>query len=562
VAPLIVLLILLGAAAIFFVLPRVSAGYLSSYAMHNDLATGFTDRVELGQIGQIQQSSAVAMHIQIDGDTTGAFNLKWRGVTLNVFDGRAWSNSHEPHLAPRLPDGRFALWPAQSGVPLPKRISGPQENQFHENLSLENRIQRTETPEKAHLIHYRVLMEPIGTNVFFLAPTPNYLQGHYRLISMDRGGAVLNLDPEHPVSSYEAWSDIARPAAAELRTASGNYPLDMQFEYLQLPQLDPRIPQLAGSITAGAKNNYDKAAALEKYLLTHFTYTLQLSRTPPNDPLAEFLFTRKQGHCEYFAASMAVMLRTVGIPSRVVNGFRVNEFNDVTSQYVVRDSDAHSWVEAYFPGYGWVSFDPTPGGPDQPHTTWARIMLYVDAMQTFWRERVIEYDASQQVALGAQAITSGRSSFFRLRRWMRQQYAALLAGARHAQGGMADSGKRWTLTAAAVLAFVLFIVLLTNAPSLWHAILRQRLAAHPEKAPGRAAELWYERMLRNLERQGWRKLPSQTPGEFAERIETETLREQVGRFTLHYEWARFGGSAEDASRLPALYENVVASTRR
>jgi len=88
------------------------------------------------------------------------------------------------------------------------------------------------------------------------------------------------------------------------------------------------------------------------------------------------------------------------------------------------------------------------------------------------------------------------------------------------------------------------------------------LAAHPEKAPGRAAELWYERMLRNLERQGWRKLPSQTPGEFADRIETETLREQVGRFTLHYEWARFGGSAEGASRLPALYENVVASTRR
>ena len=97
-------------------------------------------------------------------------------------------------------------------------------------------------------------------------------------------------------------------------------------------------------------------------LLTHFTYTLQLSRTPPSDPLAEFLFIRKQGHCEYFAAAMAVMLRTQGIPSRVVNGFRPNEFNDVTSQYVVRDSDAHSWVEAYFPGHGWVSFDPHPVG--------------------------------------------------------------------------------------------------------------------------------------------------------------------------------------------------------
>ena len=87
-SPLIVVQILIGAAAIFFVLPRVSAGYLSSYAIRNELATGFSDRVELGQIGQIQQSSAVVMHIQIDGDKDGAFNLKWRGVTLNVFDGR------------------------------------------------------------------------------------------------------------------------------------------------------------------------------------------------------------------------------------------------------------------------------------------------------------------------------------------------------------------------------------------------------------------------------------------------------------------------------------------
>ncbi len=196
------------------------------------------------------------------------------------------------------------------------------------------------------------------------------------------------MDADHPVSSFEGWSDISRPDAAALRTAAGKYPLDVQLEYLQLPALDSRIPQLAASITATAKTDYDKAAAIERYLLTHFTYTLQLSRTPPSDPIAEFLFTRKQGHCEYFAAAMAVMLRALGIPSRVVNGFRGSEFNDLTSEYVVRDSDAHSWVEAYFPGYGWVSFDPTPGGPGQPHTAWDRAMLYVDAMESFWREWV------------------------------------------------------------------------------------------------------------------------------------------------------------------------------
>ena len=109
--------------------------------------------------------------------------------------------------------------------------------------------------------------------------------------------------------------------------------------------------------------------------MTNFGYTLEMSRVAPADPLADFLFVRKQGHCEYFASSMAIMLRTLGIPSRVVNGFRTSEFNDVTGNYVVRASSAHSWVEAYFPGQGWVSFDPTPGGVPGGVTGWGRAAL-------------------------------------------------------------------------------------------------------------------------------------------------------------------------------------------
>lgn len=529
-APLIVLLILIGAAAIFFLLPRVSAGYLSAYSFRNELATGFSDRVELGQIGQIQQSTAVVMHVHIDGDKNGGFDLKWRGVTLNQFDGHIWSNSHEPHLAPRLPDGRFALWGGQS----PPGGS-------------------------LHALHYHVLMEPTGTNVFFLLPKPMTLAGHYRLVSVDNSGAVLDLDAEHPVASYEGWSDVSRPSPAELRAAVETYPQEVELENLQLPRLDSRVRQLAETITQGAKDNYDKAAAIQNYLLTHFGYTLQLSRTRPADPIAEFLFTRKQGHCEYFAASMAVMLRTLGIPSRVVNGFRANEFNDVTSQYVVRESDAHSWVEAYFPGYGWVSFDPTPAGPGQPRTAWDRMLLYADAMQTFWREWVIEYNVGQQVELSAHAIGSSRKSFFRMRRWARLRYEELLAGARHLQTRATSSLARWAVIGA---AGILLLLLLMNGPRLWRSLLRHRLAAHPEKAPSTAAELWYGRMAGSLARKGWRKLPTQTPGEFARRIESETVREEVTRFTFHYHWARFGGSTEDARMLPSLYQNVVASTRR
>src|SRR5581483_248993 len=98
-------------------------------------------------------------------------------------------------------------------------------------------------------------------------------------------------------------------------------------------------------------------------------------------------------------SAMAVMLRSVGIPSRVVNGFAGGEFNDLTSQYVIRASDAHSWVEAYFPGKGWVEFDPTPPGNFQTPGRWDRLMLYMDAMSSFWREWVINYDLGHQLRL-------------------------------------------------------------------------------------------------------------------------------------------------------------------
>jgi len=528
-SPLIVLLILLGAGLIFFLLPRVSSGYLNAYARSSDLATGFSDRVQLGQIGQIQQSSAVVMHIRIDGDNRGAFDLKWRGVALNIFDGRTWSNPHGQHVVARSADGSFVL----SGRPA-GQVAAP------------------------HYVHYRVLMEPVTTNVFFLAARAQSLQGAYRLITTDGGGAVYDVDVEHPVSVYQAISDIARPAPDDLRRAPASYPAEILLDYLQLPALDPRIPRLAAQITAAAKDNYDRAAALETYLRTHFGYTLQLSPTPPADPLAEFLFQRKQGHCEYFASAMAVMLRTLGIPSRVVNGFRTGEFNDLTSQYVVRESDAHSWVEAYFPGHGWVSFDPTPAASGLGHGGWNRLGLYLDAMESFWREWVVNYDVHHQQVLGEQAARSGRQWFDHLQRWGRRRYGALLQSAREFSRKVGESPGGWAAGAAGLIALV---ILLGNIGRLWRMFAEQRLARHPEAAPRQAATIWYERMVRSLARRGWRKPAALTPREFAATIANHKVRQPVERFTTHYESARFGGSAQDAGKLPEAWEEVEASVR-
>jgi protein-glutamine gamma-glutamyltransferase len=529
-SPVLVLCILLGAAAIFFLLPRASAGYLGAYAPGGEISTGFGDTVELGRIGEIQQSGSVVMHVQIDGDEQGSFDLKWRGIALGKFDGRVWSNNRAQHQLFREMDGRFVL-PPPAGV-------------------------RKTTPR---LISYRVLMEPVGMNVFFLAGTPESLEGSYGHLAMDDGGAVFDLDPEHPVNRYRVSSDNEQAAASDLRAAGETYPPEVVSSYLQLPALDRRIPQLAEQITVSAGNNYDKARALETYLRTHFGYTLQLSRTVPHDPLANFLFERKQGHCEYFASSMAVMLRTLGIPSRVVNGFRTGEFNDLTAQYVVRASNAHSWVEAYFPNHGWVEFDPTPGASFPARTGWSRVSLYVDAMASFWREWIVNYDVGHQQSLAVSASNRSRQVFAALRHWWRRHYKGLLAAARHTGGAIAGSPLRWSLGGGLIAALLLFVV---NARGLLQFLGKLRLASRPERSPRLAATIWYERMTKRVARRGWRKSPTQTPDEFVSGIDDAGVRERVAKFTRHYESARFDDSVEDARRLPELYEEISGSRRR
>ncbi len=379
------------------------------------------------------------------------------------------------------------------------------------------------------------------------------------MIAVDKGGAVSNMDPEHPVGSYSATSLLSTPKPAELRTTRSDYPAEISLSYLQVPPLDARIPRLAESITRGYANNYDKAAAIEFYLRNNFGYTLTLPRILPHDPLANFLFDRKQGHCEYFASSMAVMLRSLRIPARVVNGFRTGEFNDVTSQYVVRASNAHSWVEVYFQGYGWIDFDPTPAAPIAVHSGWSRAMLYLDAMASFWREWVVNYDASHQQRVGEGVISRGRHMLDDLRAWGRRHYESLLNSARRAQHTVSDSPTPWSLGG---ILMTVILVLASNGRRLLRILNQHRLAAHPEKSPRMASTIWYERMIQVVAKKGWRKTPSQTPSEFVRTIEDPAIRQSVEEFTRRYERARFGESSEDAGRLPEIYEEISAATRR
>jgi len=529
IAPVILLLILLTATAIFFVLPRLSTGYLSAFSPSGAISTGFSDHVELGNIGEIQQSNTVVMHVEIVGEQQGTYTQNWRGVALSVFDGTSWSNPY--HAFPLRPG-------------------------MNQQFDLRSRDIRSKSPLALDLssqIHYRVLMEPLGINVFFLAPQPQALQGKYRVIATDRGRAVYDLDPEHPVSIYDGWSLRNAPASPERI-----YTVDELSDYLQLPKLDPRIPELAAQVANISSSDYDKATSIEHYLKTKFSYTLQLPSTRHADPLAHFLFERKQGHCEYFASAMAVMLRTLKIPSRVITGFTTNEFNDITSQYIIRSSDAHAWVEAYFPERGWVTFDPTPSSGAYPQRGWGRISMYTDAMASFWREWIVNYDVAHQYTLSQQTVQKGRHMAYQIRRWFHNQYQQMLAWAHNAANRISLSPGGWT---GRLLLIGTLLFLLLNLRRLWQAVQKFMLTTRPDKSPRMAASLWYEKMLRRVERNGWHKKDTQTPAEFASSIRDEPLRRLVFVFTSRYEGARFGGSAEDAQELPELYQEVVSSCR-
>jgi transglutaminase-like putative cysteine protease len=403
-------------------------------------------------------------------------------------------------------------------------------------------------------------MEPIGTNVFFLAPWALSLEGDYRLVEGDSGGSAYDYDFQHAISRYEATSDIATPSATQLRAAGRNYPSKIAEIYLRLPEtgIDGRIPQLAAQITRTAKTDYDKATVIENYLRSRFGYTLQLPQREVKDPIANFLFERKQGHCEYFASSMAVMLRALGIPSRVVNGFRSDEFNDLTGKYVVRAKDAHSWVEVYFPGYGWQTFDPTPAAGVGTPQGWGRFALYLDAAASFWRDWVITYDSSNQYVLTRGAINTSRGVWEGARVWARAHYASMLTWARRSQERVENSPRRWMLIGGGV---ILALAWLANLGRMARFLHENWLGSHPERSPEQAAAIWYLRMTRVLAREGIGKSEAETPQEFASKIPDIRLRLPVEHFTNVYESARFGNSSQDARRLPELFEEVQAATR-
>jgi len=359
------------AGVMFFIIPRVGQATLPFRAELGKRISGFTDRVELGAYGEIETDHTVVMRVHFPEsvkDPEKLPNLRWRGLAFDRFDGRVWeAGPRRRGLLRRDPSGVFRVEEA--------RGTGP-------------------------VVRQEIFLDPIGADAVFAAPHALRLEMRLGAVGLDDMGSI-----SAPASSgrlqYSVESELELTPPRGLRDAA--WPPVKQppgaARYLQLPALPERIPALARAVTAGSRSPYEAALKLNHYLSTQFTYTLVIKQETTLDPLEEFLFVRRSGNCEYFAAAMAVMLRSVGIPARVVGGFQRGDWNPYGAYFMVRMKDAHSWVEAFLDGPGWVTFDPSPRAASEE--TRSVMALYLDSLRMRWYRYVINWSLRDQVAMAA-----------------------------------------------------------------------------------------------------------------------------------------------------------------
>lgn len=504
------------ALPIFFIMPRFSGSALARADGGLNGIVGFSDEVTLGEIGRLQQSERVVMRVRVEDPLAARHQtLRWRGVALDEFSGRSWRRSSK-ELEYRRANDRNLF-------------------QFGTTGSLENLTTQT------------FFVEPIDTPVLFIASRPVAIQAALPYIGIDNEDGLTTRDHSQERISYRAYSDTTEPPAEVLRRDLTPYSRPLE-RYLKVPdELDPRIRQLARSLIVGTRsgNRYDAARVIEAYFQQNFGYTLEQKSGGAADPLADFIFRAREGHCEYFSTAMAVMLRSEGVATRVVNGFQLGEYNDAADVYTVRQSDAHSWVEVYFPETGaWVTFDPTPvaGRPGSNNSTgfWrGRLGKYAEALELFWIQYVVAYDKQEQRSLatslrgqlGVYRQTAGQT-FAELRAGLNAWWRSLSTiGGASPQGGISLKN---VPTLVALLAFVGLLWLLVSRLrrlSFW-----ERLKSWRRAGKNYSSVAFYERMTKALESRGLLRAPDETPLEFA----ATTGMPEATLLTRSYNRVRFG----------------------
>jgi transglutaminase-like putative cysteine protease len=292
----------------------------------------YGDSLNLGQQAQTGNDTYLSIHAPL---TRGASRYYWRVRTYDFYQNDQWSTNFA-YDEPFLPTQESLTIADPEGITAEFIFSAPNDN-----------VSTLITPA-------RPVWLSRSSRLTFTPASP----GRIDPIMFEANTILL------AGQSYLVHANVFEPSVARLQVAGVNYPGWVSDHYLELPpDLPPEIGALARQITAGLVTPYDKAAAITDYLRTNITYSTTVGTPPPGrDTLSWFLFDTKTGFCNYYASAEVILLRSIGIPARMAVGFAQGEY-EAPNLYTVRPKDAHAWPEVYFPGSGWVEFEPTSSQP-------------------------------------------------------------------------------------------------------------------------------------------------------------------------------------------------------
>jgi len=439
---------LLIAAPLFAILPRVRGPYILAGApggTAREPTAGFSDEMSLDLIGRIRGNRQVAMRLELTGRHADPAAMRFKAATYERWEGRTWR---------RAPRERTLRRDAQrGGFPIVERpVVGSA----------------------------RIFLEPLRITSLPVPTETVAVDAEIALLEIDRGGGLVLKGM--PAEALEYRARLGAEPVSAAPDPSG--PED--------PALDPTgvTPRLRGLARewAGAGSAAERATRIEARFLSEFRYSVDFIGRGGAAPLEHFLFEERRGHCEYFASAMVLLLRGEGIPARLVTGFYGAEYSWWEKSWVVRQSNAHAWVEAWLPERGWSTFDPTPpvGRPTaSPQGVWLSLRQAYEAMVFRWDRYVLSYDFYDQVGLAGEL----RAFWERLRRaWAGGETPAAGApegAAQAAERAGAEAGgegaPRWLLPAAIVFALL--------AAALGVALYRRRVEWSATHAYARLREL-------------------------------------------------------------------------
>jgi len=481
---------------IFFIaLPRFGTGLWGDSWSSGIGITGFSDRLSLGDVAEIKKITAVAMRVNIIGvDLSKKKTYYWRGISLDRFDGRKWDRSVTSLTRIRRVGGSYMVGKWEDNQP--------------------------------PLLRQEIILEPTGSQALFALGRPVMISGNLRQLYQDSFG---NLRSSYPFPFQVSYSVLSYPDGKDNGIPVGD-------NFLQLPDIDPRITDLSRRITAGINGPMRKARALENYLQNNYAYSLTNLSMGNTDPLARFLFDVRAGDCEYFSSALTVMLRNIGIPARVVNGYIGGEWNPYGEYFVIRQSNAHSWVEVYLKNRGWVTLDPTPPYLGSPQTTlFTSMSHFLDFIRMRWYRYVVNFGFSDQ---------------YRIFSALRQTSTWFDPGRRKAT---MDQLRRWlTVKSGWKKLGGFLLVSLVLGWSIWWIRKKFTLNLTTSHLSHEASER-YRRLLNLLRRKGFRKKLGDTPDEFRQTVERKESG-LITEFTSLYQEARFSGLRDFTDGLQRMDE--------